>query len=729
MPTEPEVTVVIPTWNRRDDLERTLVALGRHKAVPFEVIVVDNASTDGTAELVHGSFPEVNLIRLPRNIGPTGARNVGVANAKAEIVVLLDSDTEPLEGAIDGINRRLREDPRLGAVNALQIDARTGRPWWWWGPYGYPEAEYLDREFDSAFKVEEGASGFRRSVYELAGGFDERFFMLVEGRDLAARVVREGYAIRYCPEVRFLHRSESNRPQSNAVYRHSGRLYYEFRNELWYTWRYFPAGWAVIKSAANLVTNLGVAIREHAIGAWLRGNFDGVMGLGWVLRHRLPLDTDSLHQVVSRDNRRWLRPLRPEITTTTTGFGTELLEPPRPRPGRVRAKRTAVPAVASANGAHPTYRVAFLMQQVLGHVTHSANLKKVVLEDPDIETVWVPITYRKEGGWIERLPVLPAHVKGVLRGAADVQMVLAKEKVDALLFNSPALATSAAWSMNRVPTTISLDITPRQFDREGVHFGHTPDGRGQVADLKHRWNQRIFSRCVALAPWSSWVQSSLESDYGVDPSKIVVIPPGVEVEAWAPRAVERRALPQVLFVGGDFRRKGGDLVLDWFYQRGRGLCELQIVSEDPAVVGLEAPDIHVHRGLRPNDTELRQVYWGSDVFVLPSRSEPFGIACVEALASGLPVVATAVGGLTDIVEPGEDGYLVAPGDSRALGNAIETLLASEPLRRAMGEHGMRVAHERFDAGRNGRRLLDLVKATVDWRRGAVKQLASEVAAR
>jgi N-acetylglucosaminyl-diphospho-decaprenol L-rhamnosyltransferase len=306
MRTEPRLSVVIPTWNRRDDLARTLDVLGSLVAPEFEVIVVDNASTDGTADSVRSTHPEVRLICLERNLGPTGARNVGVANALADIVLLLDSDTEPVDGALEAICRRLEGDASLGAVNALQFDQRTGKPWWWWGPHGYPEADYIDREFDSAFKIEEGASGIRRSIYQQVGGFDERFFMLVEGRDLAARVVRAGYRIRYCPEIRFVHRAESNRPADNAVYRHSGRLYYEFRNELWYTWRYFPLRWALLKTAHNLVTNLRIGFREHAVGAYLRGTLDGIAGLGWVLRNRLPLDRAGLHQVVSKHNRRWL---------------------------------------------------------------------------------------------------------------------------------------------------------------------------------------------------------------------------------------------------------------------------------------------------------------------------------------------------------------------------------------------------------------------------------------
>ena len=306
MQPDPRLSIVIPTWNRRDDLRTTLSALAAQPAPPHEVIVVDNASTDGTSEMVLSEHPNVRLIRLPRNIGPTGARNAGVDAARAEIVVLLDSDAEPLEGALEAILRRFEADPRLGVVNALQIDAGSGRPWWWWGPHGYDEAEFLDREFDSAFKIEEGASGFRRSVYLAAGGFDERFFMLVEGRDLAARVVRLGAAIRYCPEVRFRHRAESNRPRTNKVYTHSGRLYYEFRNELWYTWRYFPLGWAALKTVHNAGTNLKVAVRERALRGYLRGYLDGLRDLPWVLRHRLPLDNPSLRLVVSRDNRRWL---------------------------------------------------------------------------------------------------------------------------------------------------------------------------------------------------------------------------------------------------------------------------------------------------------------------------------------------------------------------------------------------------------------------------------------
>ena len=371
------------------------------------------------------------------------------------------------------------------------------------------------------------------------------------------------------------------------------------------------------------------------------------------------------------------------------------------------------------------YRIAFLMQQVLGHVTHSAGLERAVRADPDIDPIWAPISYWREGGWIERLPGVTQGARGVARAATEVRRTLARGDIDAILFNSPALAVSATRWMQRIPTTISLDVTARQFDREAAHFNHHADDSGRVAAWKHRWNIGVFTRCAGLAPWSTWTRASLLDDYGVDPSVIQVIPPGVDVDEWAPRAVRRAQALQILFVGGNFRRKGGDVLVDWFRQRGRGRCELHIVSNDPAVDGIGDIDIHVHRGLEPNGHELRQLYWGSDAFVLPSRSEPFGIACVEALAAGLPVVAARVGGLTDIVDNGESGYLVKPGDDLELGAALDSLLGSEPRRRAMGARGMEAARLRFDARTNYCRLLDMLKASVDDRANVVQPAAAE----
>src|SRR5206468_3105070 len=118
---------------------------------------------------------------------------------------------------------------------------------------------------------------------------------------------------------------------------------------------------------------------------------------------------------------------------------------------------------------------------------------------------------------------------------------------------------------------------------------------------------------------------------------------------WRPPTSEPRQhnhVPRILFVGGDFERKGGPLLLDWFRRAGRGRCELDVVTR--AAVPSE-PGVRIHRGIVGNSPEARSLFFAADVFVLPSLGECFGIASVEAMAAGLPVVTTDVGGSRDIV--------------------------------------------------------------------------------
>ncbi|MDD4050983.1 MAG: glycosyltransferase family 4 protein, partial [candidate division Zixibacteria bacterium] len=90
----------------------------------------------------------------------------------------------------------------------------------------------------------------------------------------------------------------------------------------------------------------------------------------------------------------------------------------------------------------------------------------------------------------------------------------------------------------------------------------------------------------------------------------------------------------------------------------------------------------------------------SDIMVMPSRREAFGVAAVEAAACGIPVIATRVGGIPEIVEDGISGILISPGDSQALSKAILRLATDSELRAAMGRAGRKIAEERFDLNQN-----------------------------
>jgi glycosyltransferase involved in cell wall biosynthesis len=349
-------------------------------------------------------------------------------------------------------------------------------------------------------------------------------------------------------------------------------------------------------------------------------------------------------------------------------------------------------------------RVCFVMEQVLGHVSHYRTLRAALDHEQGTDPRWIEVSY-EGAGRLERLSAVPLPVRSTLRGFLQVRDGLRSggARPDAVLFHTQKPAVFQWDVMARTPTVLSLDVTPRQYDDLGVFYDHRPDSDNAVARLKHWLNRRTFSLARLIVVWSTWVRDSLVADYGVPAERLRVIPPGVNLRAWtAPDRSARRGLPRVLFVGGDFERKGGPLLLDWYRQHGRDRCELDIVTR--ASIARE-PGVRIHHGIVGNSAEARRLFAAADVFVLPSLGECFGIASVEAMASSLPVVATNVGGAADIVDHMETGYLIQPSDSYALCNALDRLVADSELRRAMGARGRDKAEQSFDGTHNARAIL------------------------
>ncbi len=360
------------------------------------------------------------------------------------------------------------------------------------------------------------------------------------------------------------------------------------------------------------------------------------------------------------------------------------------------------------------------MQQVLGHITAYRNLRRFVERDASVVPNWTEVTYHQPDGWIERLPLGRPEVKGVARGALQVRGGLRKKSYHAVLFNSPSLCLFVRSYMRRVPSVIVTDVTPHQYDLMGAFYNHPQPHDSPIARYKYQVNLDVFRSARLIVPWSNWTKSSLMSDYSVPEEKIVVLPPGVDVEQWAqPPAGVREAhlegtggLPRVLFVGGDFERKGGTLLLDWFAERGQGRCELHLVTRTPPAIQGSLPGLYLHTNLEANDPQLMQLYRESHVFVLPTLADCFGIASIEAMATGLPVITTRVGGVPDIIEDGQEGFLIEPRDGSALAAGLERLLEDAALRRMMGARAREKVLERFDARKNSEQLLGLMKALI-----------------
>ena len=350
---------------------------------------------------------------------------------------------------------------------------------------------------------------------------------------------------------------------------------------------------------------------------------------------------------------------------------------------------------------NPALRATFVMEQHIGHQSYYQNLRRYVDQQPEVVPHWVEITYKHSGFFGKTLGFLPEHLQGTLVGMTQVFRGLAQKSRDISVYNTQVPASFTLGLVGWNPIVLCMDITPRQYDTMAAEYHHRPDRNPLVRWFKHRVNYRLLHKAARILPWSSWVKGSLVDDYGIDPTKIEILPPGVDLDTWKPGSVPQNDRVRILFVGGDFYRKGGDLLLEAFRTLPPGMAELVLVTRSEIPLG---EGISVYNHLQPNSLELIELYQSCDVFVLPTKAEAFGIAAVEASAAGLPVVATRVGGLPDIVLDGESGYLVPAKDGRSLAERLTLLVSDSTRRHSFGHRSRQHAQSHFDARKNAERM-------------------------
>jgi glycosyltransferase involved in cell wall biosynthesis len=181
---------------------------------------------------------------------------------------------------------------------------------------------------------------------------------------------------------------------------------------------------------------------------------------------------------------------------------------------------------------------------------------------------------------------------------------------------------------------------------------------------------------------------------------------------------EGAAPVRVLFMGGDFVRKGGPELLEAWAAAGlAGRAELTLVTDWPIAIDRLPPGVRVQRGLRAYTPAWQAAWRDADLFALPTRGEAFGMVLQEAAAAGLPVVATRLNAIPELVVDGTTGLLVPSGDRAALAAALAALVGSPEQRRAMGAAARRRIERVGDAARYAAALTGLVRAAAS-RKGA-----------
>lgn len=339
--------------------------------------------------------------------------------------------------------------------------------------------------------------------------------------------------------------------------------------------------------------------------------------------------------------------------------------------------------------------IAYVMEQTLGSTTHYLNLRSQEDALEGERPLWLPIEFRQG-----RLP-------WTLRGGMSARQAISRtvDDVDGFFVHTTTIALLSADLFRERPLVVSSDGTPMNKRGMRAAYGMRPEGR--VSELAKRAVYRqAFRRAAGFVAWSNWTRLSFIEDYGCPPDAVKVIPPGINLADFAP-GDRSHSLPRILFVGGDFERKGGDLLLDVFRRRLRGRAELVLVTRSPVPA---EEGVTVYRDISPNSVKLRELFATCDVFTLPTRADCYSLVCMEALAAGMPLVATDVGGISDLVRNGETGYLVNVDDWQSIADALEKLVDDPARRKEMGAAGREEALRRFDARRNARELFEFVRS-------------------
>ena len=247
------LAIVIVSHNTKNDLENCLHSLHDHAPrASHEIVVIDNASRDGSVNAVRSRWPDVRVVALTANVGFAAATNVGIRETQSELVLLLNSDTLVPEGAIDRLIGALNELPGASIVGPKIVDG-NGQLELSYGRMMTPLAELRQKLLvryasaarlaamtDATRKVDwvSGACMLvRRSHAEAAGLLDERYFMYCEDVDFCATVRANGGTVYFTPLAQIVHlrgRSWRAAPSETAEnYRRSQLAFYRKHHRQW----------------------------------------------------------------------------------------------------------------------------------------------------------------------------------------------------------------------------------------------------------------------------------------------------------------------------------------------------------------------------------------------------------------------------------------------------------------------------------------------------------------
>ncbi len=291
------MTVAVLTYNGRELVATVLDSLALQTYGDLRTVVVDNGSTDGTAELIAERWPQTTVVMAPENVGVTAGLNRCLeAGAGSEFVLVLNDDVELDPRCIEELVADMRAHPTVAAVQAKLLDFTrrdlldgTGDSYSWAGlAHRRGQGEQDRGQYDDradVFGVCGAAAMYRGSAVAAVGEFDAQLQAYCEDTDWSFRARLVGYGCRFVPGARVYHiGSAALGPRVSDF-----SLYQNWRNQIWVVAKNYPRG-ALLRHGPDLLmgaaATLYVAVRHRRLGLWLRAWRDALAGMPEMLAKR-----------------------------------------------------------------------------------------------------------------------------------------------------------------------------------------------------------------------------------------------------------------------------------------------------------------------------------------------------------------------------------------------------------------------------------------------------------
>jgi glycosyltransferase involved in cell wall biosynthesis len=217
-------------------------------------------------------------------------------------------------------------------------------------------------------------------------------------------------------------------------------------------------------------------------------------------------------------------------------------------------------------------------------------------------------------------------------------------------------------------------------------------GRRLSPPLVTGLHRRVLASTDGVLCVTDAVERSLADDYDVSPSKLIRVELPFDIDTYHPVARSHHDRVRLLFVGGDFERKGGDALLDWFVRRGPPGVDLTVVTNTP--VSHRVPGVRFERGVKHGETRHVRLFQTHDLFVLPTAYDSYPVVLGEAASCGMAIAATAGAlGAPEVVAEGANGVIRDTADD--LFREVDRLVADPAELRRMGLASRRLMEKKF----------------------------------